>query len=396
MYAINAGGQAVTIAGVEYQADRFATGGTTNSTTAAISGASQSALYQSERYGTFTYEIPVSNAAYSLKMHFSEITQTMKGARLFSVSVEGQPVLQNFDLFAEVGRNVAYDVIVPPISVVDGTLTIQTTAQIDNATLAGFAIYSNNGGKYTGATTSATSSAGCGQAPALKSGTITLQGRTYTLRIPDNYDKENPYRLVFGLHGATGSSRDVAPSFFGLWSLAQGSTIFIAPDAVGGLWDSARDVVFLSDILNQVKTGLCIDTSRVAVEGFSQGGAMAWSLACARPGVYRAAVVHSGGGVARPASCTPVAFMSSLGQSESSGAGQTSNSDFFAKQNGCTVAALPKAPRGGHVCTDYTGCSTGHPTRWCDYDGGHTPSPTDSGQGSSWMPQEVWNFLKRF
>lgn len=386
----------MTAAGVEYQADRFATGGATNSTTAAISGAVQSALYQSERYGTFTYEIPVSNAAYSLKLHFAEITQTTKGARLFSLSVEGQPVLQNFDLFAQVGRNVSYDVIVPPTSVVDGSLTIQTAAQIDAATLSGFAIYSNNGGQFTGANNNAAASAGCGQTPALKSGTITLQGRTYTLRIPDNYDKDHPYRLVFGLHGATGSSRDVAPSFFGLWSLAQGSTIFIAPDAVGGLWDSARDVVFLSDILNQVKTGLCIDTSRVALEGFSQGGAMAWSLACARPGVYRAAVVHSGGGVARPASCSPVAFMSSLGQSESGGAGQTSNSDFFAKQNGCTVAALPKAPRGGHACTDYTGCSTGHPTRWCDYDGGHTPSPTDSGQGTSWMPQEVWNFLKRF
>ena len=42
----------------------------------------------------------------------------------------------------------------------------------------------------------------------------------------------------------------------------------------------------------------CIDTSRVELEGFSQGGAMAWNLACLRPGTFRAAVGHSSGGLA--------------------------------------------------------------------------------------------------
>jgi pimeloyl-ACP methyl ester carboxylesterase len=178
--------------------------------------------------------------------------------------------------------------------------------------------------------------------------------------------------------------------------LSEGTTIFIAPDAVNGLWSSATDVEFVDDILEQVEADLCIDTTRVMLEGFSQGGAMSWALACARPNVFRAVVVHSGGGVARPATCAPVAFMSSLGQDESGGAGQTSNSDFFAMQNGCTVQTLPKAPSGGHACSDYEGCSAGSPTRWCDYDGGHTPAPNDSGQGTSWMPNEVWTFLKQF
>ncbi len=396
VYALNAGGQAVTLDGIEYNPDRFASGGTRNSTSDPISGTSEPALYQSERYGTTTYNIPVTNASYSLKLHFVEMYQTMAGARQFSVTVEGQPVVQNFDLFAEVGHDVAYDLVIPDVLVADESLTIEATSQIDNATLSGLAIYSNDGGEFTGVIVEAGTSAGCGTTPTLNSGTINLQGRTYALRIPDDYDSNHPYRLIFGFHGATGSSRDVAPSYFGLWSLAQGSTIFIAPDAVGGIWNSERDVALMDDILEQVKADLCIDTNRIELEGFSQGGAMAWTLACARPGVYRAAVVHSGGGLARPASCEPVAFMSSLGQSESGGAGQTSNSDFFASQNSCSVAALPKAPRGGHACTDYAGCSDDHPTRWCDYDGGHTPSPADAGQGGSWMPQEVWDFLTRF
>jgi poly(3-hydroxybutyrate) depolymerase len=238
-------------------------------------------------------------------------------------------------------------------------------------------------------------SAGCGQPRTLQNGVVDLHGRKYTLRVPDDYDNERPYRLMLGFHGATGNSGQVAPSFFGLWPLSEGTTIFIAPDAVNGLWTSATDVELVDDILAQVEADLCIDTKRVMLEGFSQGGAMAWTLACARPNVFRAAVVHSGGGLARPASCSPIAFLSSLGQKESGGTGQTSNSDFFAKQNGCTVEPLARAPSGGHACSDYSGCSAGSPTRWCDYDGGHTPEPNDAGQGTSWMPSEVWAFLKQ-
>lgn len=255
-------------------------------------------------------------------------------------------------------------------------------------------------GSGGGSNPDVTESEGCGQTPTLQDGTRNIQSggasRTYALRLPESYDNEHPYRLIFGFHGATGNSGQVAPGYFDLWSLAEDSTIFIAPDAVGGFWDEEADVVLMDDILAEVAADLCIDTSRVMLEGFSQGGAMAWTLACARPGIYRAAVVHSGGGLARPASCEPIAFFSSLGQSESNGAGQTSNSDFFAGQNGCTVEALPEAPTGGHVCSDYSDCSDGHPTRWCDYDGGHTPAPNDAGQGSSWMPQEVWDFLSQF
>jgi predicted esterase len=130
------------------------------------------------------------------------------------------------------------------------------------------------------------------------------------------------------------------------------------------------------------------------LEGFSQGAAMSWTLACGLPGVFRAAVGHSGGGVANPSNCDPIAYFGSLGQQENGG--QTTQTDQFARWNDCTIDTMPKAPSGGHLCSDYQGCSAGHPVRWCPYDGGHTPSPTDSGQSSSWMPKEVWPFLSQF
>ena len=249
-------------------------------------------------------------------------------------------------------------------------------------------------------------SAGCGKTPTLKSSasspytynTLTSGGtsRQYILRLPQDYDNNRPYRLILGFHGAGGDGGQVAgnPPYFGLYDLSNGSTIFIAPDAVGGLWSAAADTTLVDDILKQVEDDLCIDTSRVELEGFSQGGAMAFTLACARPGVFRAAVVHSGGGLSKPTSCSkPIAYFSSLGTTENQ---DTQTSDFFAETDGCTdgsVASFPKPPTGGHQCSDYTGCLEGYPVRWCPYDDGHTPSPTDSGQRTSWMPQEVWDFL---
>jgi hypothetical protein len=240
-------------------------------------------------------------------------------------------------------------------------------------------------------------SAGCGKVRTLQDGNHMVQSggmpRSYALRAPVDYDSSRAYRLILSFHGATDSSSDVAPGYFGLWDLSQGSTIFVAPDAIGGIWKADTDTQMVEALLEQLEGELCIDTSRIVVEGFSQGGAMAWTLACALPGTFQAAIVHSGGGLAIPQTCQPIPFFSALGDD---GNGQGMSSDAFAAINGCTVKSLPLAPNGGHACTDYEGCSPGHPTRWCAYDGGHTPAHTDSGQTKSWVPQEVWSFVTQF
>jgi poly(3-hydroxybutyrate) depolymerase len=222
--------------------------------------------------------------------------------------------------------------------------------------------------------------------------------RRYILRLPENYDNTHPYRLILGFHGATDDATNVAgnPAFFGLYELSEGSTIFIAPEAVGGIWDADADVVLVDDLLEQVMADLCIDTTRIIAQGFSQGAAMTRTLACARPDVFRAAVGHSAGGLALPSECEPTPYLGSLGTQENAGNGQSGQTDFFAMAAGCSIETLPTAPGGGHVCTDYTGCSEGNPVRWCSFDAGHTPLPSDAGQSASWMPEEVWAFLSHF
>jgi poly(3-hydroxybutyrate) depolymerase len=275
-----------------------------------------------------------------------------------------------------------------------GTTSIGTTAT-GGAGGAG-------GGTGTGTSPSGTKpSDGCGKDPTtLKSATVgqaspvnTISGsRQFLVRWPSNYDNKKAYPLHIGLHGANGNLSENGKDNFGLWTLSKNSVIFVTLAAVSGLWSSSTDVAYADAVIKQVESELCIDTSRVMLEGFSMGAAMSWYLTGSRPGVFRAVVGHSGGGVGGTPALSPVAYLGSLGTGES-GNGQNTQTDQFAKANGCTIETLPTATTGKHVCTPYKGCKEGFPVTWCSYDGGHGFQDTDSGSSSTWVPQAVWDFL---
>lgn len=128
---------------MQYQADKYSSSGNANSTTDAVNGG---ALFASERYGEFSYEVPVTaNGRYTVVLHFAEIYQTAAGARSFNVAIEGTTAVSNLDIFAKVGHDVGYTTTVEDIPVVDGKVTIQLVKGVENPTLAGFAIYSRDG-----------------------------------------------------------------------------------------------------------------------------------------------------------------------------------------------------------------------------------------------------------
>lgn len=147
--AVNVGSSTqVTLDGVQYSGDRFASGGTQNTTSDPIADVNEDGLFQSERYGSLSYNIPVTNASYSLVLHFVEMYQEGAGLRTFNVAVEGQNVISSLDVFSEVGHDTAYSKTISNIQVTDEKLTIALESLTDNATLSGFAIYSSNGGQY--------------------------------------------------------------------------------------------------------------------------------------------------------------------------------------------------------------------------------------------------------
>ena len=166
-----------------------------------------------------------------------------------------------------------------------------------------------------GATTSATgagtlaATAGCGKAPTLTSGARSIQSsgknRSFILRIPDNYDRNHPYRLIFGFHWNGGTANDVDSggtngytwSYYGLRELSNNSAIFVAPQGLGNGWANSggQDLTFVDDMVKLIEDDLCVDTTQLFSLGFSYGGGMSYAIACARATVFRAVAVYSGG-----------------------------------------------------------------------------------------------------
>lgn len=266
----------------------------------------------------------------------------------------------------------------------------------------------------------AAATAGCGRAPTLSSGTHSIQSggrtRTYILRVPDNYDSNRPYRVVFGFHWWGGTATDVATgqtvqrdvwSYYGLQRLANESTIFVAPQGLDNGWANTNgaDLAFVDDMIRQLDAGLCVDTTQRFAVGFSYGGAMSYAIACARPTVFRAVAVQSGGQLSGcDGGSQPVAYLGVHGIRDGvlNISGGRTLRDRFVRNNGC-AAQSPAEPAQGsltHRVTTYSGCSAGHPVVWAAFDEGHIAAPQDGATGDSgyrtWVPGVVWSFFTQF
>jgi hypothetical protein len=280
-------------------------------------------------------------------------------------------------------------------------------------------------GSGPGKTASATdvgtmvATAGCGRAPTLNSGTHTIQSsgrnRTFILKVPDNYDNNRPYRLVFGFHWLNGTAVDVATgqtvqrdvwAYYGLLRLSNNSTIFVAPQGLNNGWANTggEDVTFVDDMLRRIEADLCVDTTQRFATGWSFGGAMSYAVACARPTVFRAVAVLSG---ARLSGCSggtaPVPYLGVHGIRDSvlNISSGRSLRDTFVRNNGCT-AQTPREPSQGsltHIVTAYS-CRAGFPVVWAAFDEDHNPAPADGVPGingsQTWVPGETWRFFTQF
>lgn len=120
---------------------------------------------------------------------------------------------------------------------------------------------------------------------------LTVSGldRGYRLYVPDHV--ASPAALVVMLHGGFGSAQQAERSY-GWDGLADGAKFIVAyPDGVGRAWNangccgrSARqdvdDVGFISAVVADVVANVTVDPTRVYATGISNGGMMAYALAC--------------------------------------------------------------------------------------------------------------------
>ncbi|KAB5578057.1 Alpha/Beta hydrolase protein [Coniochaeta sp. 2T2.1] len=257
-------------------------------------------------------------------------------------------------------------------------------------------------------------SLGCGKAPTIRSGTYstTVNGkqRNYIVKLPDNYNQNNAYRLVFTFHALNGNAAQIANgqggtlAWYGLPPLMTGnnSAIFISPDGLNAGWANTggEDLTFVDNMISIIENDLCVEQSLRFATGFSYGGAMSYALACARPDMVRAVAILSSAVLSGCNGGTqPVAYYHQHGTRDSvlSIAQGRQMRDRFVQNNRCTPLGSEPQPNGGRsVKTKYANCLAGKPVTWVVHDGDHNPSQTDSGSSTPFAPGNTWEFWSQF
>lgn len=275
-----------------------------------------------------------------------------------------------------------------------------------------------------------TPSKGCGKDNTLKDNfTFTSEGIDHEiyLTLPENYDKDKPYRLVFGMHYMGGSAEAVAKreAYYGFRNQkgAKENTIFVAPhgyttetDRTGkeksNPWRCGddKDHIFFDEFLTYLNENLCIDTSRVFSVGFSFGAMFSNALAQDFQHRLRGVVVFSTMDMViyiPKNKGLPIAWMGTVGMSDELCTPELGRSsrDRILKNNGIpdaegnfTDARGEKAEEYAgdkHVCYDYKTVDPRFPVKWCTFDGGHSYNPRDD-DGKVWTTPTAWEFITQF
>jgi hypothetical protein len=146
---VNVGGGSYSGGGNTWSADRSYTsgswgyvGGKSYSGRDPIANTTDDPLYQSTRYGNFSYRFDVPSGKYDVTLHFAEVYWSAVGKRVFDIYIEGALVQDNYDIYADVGHDVAVPLPFPDIEVTDGQLKIDFVTVKDNAHVSAIHIQS--------------------------------------------------------------------------------------------------------------------------------------------------------------------------------------------------------------------------------------------------------------
>jgi poly(3-hydroxybutyrate) depolymerase len=264
-------------------------------------------------------------------------------------------------------------------------------------------------------------SRGC-QAGAAKPGRTVemLQSRGYVQYIPPGYDGKTPLPLVVDLHGAfqNGAGEE---NLSGIRPLADPNAfLYVAPDGRPGsggssttslIWEGVEDVdrLFIRDVVTQVGETACIDRSRVYATGCSNGGALAFLLACRDADMFAAiAPACAGSFVDLDTDCKPerpVPVMFVIGESDTSACWEGDYAPVilppimtpcarkvqsaFSKLYECS--GMARQSHGG-ACETVDACQDGAEVVICKADTGHVVYSATNLD----VADETWKFLQRF
>jgi polyhydroxybutyrate depolymerase len=274
--------------------------------------------------------------------------------------------------------------------------------------------------------------------------TLEFAGKTrrYVLYLPDANAHAGPLPLLVALHGGGGHAEFMADDErYGLIGKAERAgfaVVFpnghsrlprgrLATWNAGGCCGNARDtgsddVGFIRAVVADVARRTPIDRQRIFATGMSNGGMMAYRLACEAADLFRAVAAVAGTEAVadcRPARAVPILHIHARDDSHvlfDGGAGADAFRDRrqvmdfvsvpetiarWVRRNGCQPAPRRILERPGAWCERYTGCRAAASVQLCvTAEGGHSwPGAARVRRGKADASQAldandtIWNFF---
>jgi polyhydroxybutyrate depolymerase len=221
--------------------------------------------------------------------------------------------------------------------------------------------------------------------------------RVVHVHVPKGYDRTKPAPVVLNFHGL-GSNAGEQILLTGMNEKADQATfVAVHPEGTGvsQSWNAGAccgtaasgavdDVGFVSAIIDEVSSKLCVDAKRVFATGMSNGGFLSHRLACELSG--RIAAVAPVAGVLGVATCNPTRPMSVFqlhgtldalvpyaGNPSMGFPSVMQTLSAWAGRSGCSVTPRETSKKGEVTCVTFDGCKGGAEVNLCTVEGGgHT------------------------
>jgi poly(3-hydroxybutyrate) depolymerase len=112
--------------------------------------------------------------------------------------------------------------------------------------------------------------------------------RSYGIHLPSNYSSSTQYPVILGFHGSSSIGFFFEEDTRLDDAQYTGNKIMVYPNGLGGAWAGANysqatvpeDLQFVWDMLADIRSNFCVDSSRIYATGLSIGGGFVGTLAC--------------------------------------------------------------------------------------------------------------------
>jgi len=237
-------------------------------------------------------------------------------------------------------------------------------------------------------------SSGCGASSTFTTGEhkIISHGieRIFYLKLPENYDPNTSYPLIFGFHGFTSDYTVFTEGEIDLQKVVDDEAILVYPNAldINGepQWDYESDLLFFDDLYAELEANLCFDKSKVFAVGHSNGAGFTHTLGCKRGDILRAIGPVSGLFLDHDACTGQVAVIMIHGNSDTtiSLTGIKPTRDYWIAINSCIKGETPADV--DPACVAYADCDPQFPVKFCEHNGGHA--------WPDFASTAIWEFFK--